>query len=75
MMCQSRKGIDAWEVDLASLNAPQLSSVKKQLDDELEHLTTSYTKLLAAQSRFRECLKSIEQGVSRNVIGNWESPA
>lgn len=45
----------------------QLSSVKKQLDDELEHLTTSFTKLRAAQTKFQDCRKSIENGLeSRN---------
>ncbi|KAI9819959.1 MAG: subunit of tubulin prefoldin [Pycnora praestabilis] len=50
-------------VDLASLSAQQLSSVKKQLDDELEHLTNSFAKLRAAQAKFRDCLKSIQTGV------------
>ncbi|MCJ1243697.1 subunit of tubulin prefoldin [Trapelia coarctata] len=56
-------------VDLASLSAPQLSSVKKRLDDELEHLTTSFQKLRAAQNKFRECLTSIKSGVSQGVAG------
>ncbi|KAI9782537.1 MAG: subunit of tubulin prefoldin [Candelina submexicana] len=51
-------------VDIASLSAPQLSQVKKQLDEELEHLTNSFRKLRAAQSRFQECLKSIGKGIS-----------
>jgi len=56
-------------VDLASLSTQQLSQVKKQLDDELEHLTSSFTQLRAAQAKFRECLKSIEGGVASNVEG------
>lgn len=51
-------------VDLASLSTQQLSQVKKQLDDELEHLTNSFTQLRAAQAKFRECLKSIAGGVT-----------
>ena len=47
----------------------QLSSIKKRLDDELEHLTTSFSKLRAAQTKFRECLISISDGVSQNVAG------
>ncbi|KAH0545002.1 hypothetical protein FGG08_000928 [Glutinoglossum americanum] len=50
-------------VDLTSLTLPQLSSVKKQLDDELEHLTSSFTKLRAAQVKFQECLRTIKAGV------------
>jgi prefoldin alpha subunit len=47
----------------------QLSQVKKQLDDELEHLTNSFTQLRAAQAKFRECLKSIATGVSPKIQG------
>ncbi|MCJ1357395.1 MAG: subunit of tubulin prefoldin [Icmadophila ericetorum] len=56
-------------VDLASLSASQLGGVKKQLDDELEHLTISFNKLRAAQARFRECLKSMKDGVSTEFAG------
>lgn len=54
-------------VDLASLSTQQLSQVKKQLDDELEHLTNSFSQLRAAQAKFRECLKSIAGGVNSKV--------
>ncbi|MCJ1340878.1 subunit of tubulin prefoldin [Bachmanniomyces sp. S44760] len=56
-------------VDLASLSAQQLSSVKKQLDDELEHLTSSFQKLRTAHAKFRECLKSIWGGISEELSG------
>lgn len=59
-------------VDLATLSAQQISQVKKQLDDELEHLTNSFTKLRAAQAKFRECLRSIATGVGPNVEGSYE---
>lgn len=39
----------------------QLSQVKKQLDEELEHLTSSFTQLHAAQSKFRDCLRCVQQ--------------
>ena len=35
--------------------------MKKQLDDELTHLTTSYQNLRTAQNRFRDCLRSIHR--------------
>ncbi|KAA6410965.1 MAG: alpha subunit [Lasallia pustulata] len=57
----------AQQVDLATLSTPQLSSVKLQLDDELAHLTTSFSKLRAAQTKFRECAKSIREGASASV--------
>lgn len=51
-------------VDLASLSTQQLSQVKKQLDDELEHLSSSFSQLRNAQAKFRECLKAMAAGVS-----------
>lgn len=50
-------------VNLNDLSIQQLSSIKKQLDEELEHLTTSFSKLRAAQARFRECEKAIQNGI------------
>ncbi|RDW72021.1 hypothetical protein BP5796_08055 [Coleophoma crateriformis] len=54
-------------VNLDSLSTQQLSQVKKQLDDELEHLTSSFTQLRAAQAKFRECLRSIANGVTPKI--------
>ncbi|KAI0478660.1 putative prefoldin subunit 5 [Xylariaceae sp. FL0804] len=51
-------------VNLDSLSPQQLSQVKKQLDDELEHLTESFTQLHAAQAKFRECLRCVQGGKS-----------
>ncbi|KAG4433904.1 hypothetical protein IFR05_010601 [Cadophora sp. M221] len=56
-------------VDLASLSTQQLSSVKKQLDDEIEHLTNSHSQLRAAQAKFRECIRSIAGGVNQKFDG------
>ncbi|XXG99108.1 Origin recognition complex, subunit 1 [Hypoxylon texense] len=47
-------------VNLDSLSAQQLTQVKKQLDEELEHLTSSFAQLHAAQSKFRECMRCIQ---------------
>ena len=52
------------QLDLNSLTTQQLMQVKKQLDDELEHLNTSYNSLRGAQTRFSECHKSIDAGVT-----------
>ncbi|KAI9766094.1 MAG: subunit of tubulin prefoldin [Geoglossum simile] len=56
-------------VDLTTLPLPHLTSVKKQLDEELEHLTTSFTKLRAAQVKFQECLRTIRDAVDPKVRG------
>lgn len=58
-------------VDLATLSMQQLSSVKRQLNDELEHLSTSFSKLRAAQTKFRECIKSTQEGVLLYISGMW----
>ncbi|KAK7757860.1 subunit of tubulin prefoldin [Diatrype stigma] len=48
-------------VNLDTLSAQQLTQVKKQLDEELEHLTSSFTQLHAAQAKFRECLRCVQE--------------
>ncbi|KAJ9164557.1 Class II aaRS and biotin synthetase [Coniochaeta hoffmannii] len=48
------------QVNLDSLSAQQLSQVKKQLDEEVEHLTNSFTQLHAAQQKFKECLRCVK---------------
>lgn len=56
-------------VDLNSLTAQQLMQVKKQLDDELENLNSSYTQLHSAQVRFVECGRCVDQGVAKREVG------
>ncbi|CAK4032343.1 probable prefoldin subunit 5 [Lecanosticta acicola] len=55
------------QIDLATLSAQQLSQVKKQLDDEVQHLTNSYQNLRTAQQKFRDCNVSIANGVANSV--------
>ncbi|KAI1133508.1 prefoldin [Nemania abortiva] len=51
-------------VNLDTLSVQQLTQVKSQLDQELEHLTSSFTQLQAAQSKFRDCLRCVQGGKS-----------
>ncbi|KAJ5893996.1 hypothetical protein N7495_005687 [Penicillium taxi] len=51
------------EVNLASLSLPQLRSLQTRLTSELEHLTTSHTKLRGALNKFRDCVRTINDGV------------
>lgn len=60
-------------VDLNSLTVDNLAAVKKQLDEELEHLTNSFTKLRQAQSKFRECITSVKKGVHEAQAGMRQS--
>ncbi|KAK5044602.1 hypothetical protein LTR84_010616 [Exophiala bonariae] len=50
-------------IDLNTLPAQQLSALQQRLSQELEHLSTSYQRLRAAQSRFRDCIRSIQDGI------------
>lgn len=50
-------------LDLTTLPAQQLSALQQRLSQELEHLSTSYQRLRAAQSRFRDCIRSIQDGI------------
>lgn len=45
----------------------QLSQVKKQLDDEVQHLTNSYSQLRAALQKFRDCIASVVAGVANST--------
>lgn len=56
-------------VDLTTLSSQQLSQVKKQLDEEVQHLTNSYQNLRTAQQKFRDCIVSIKNGVANSVKG------
>lgn len=47
-------------VNLDSLAPQQLSAVKKQLDEEVEHLSSSFSQLIAAQNKFKECLRCVQ---------------
>ncbi|KAH6610931.1 Prefoldin alpha subunit [Trichoderma cornu-damae] len=47
-------------INLDSLEPQQLAQVKKQLEEELEHLTASFAKLHGAQTKFKECLRCVQ---------------
>ncbi|KAI4164766.1 MAG: hypothetical protein LQ342_001741 [Letrouitia transgressa] len=47
-------------VNLTSLPLPSLTALKNQLNQELTHLTTSFTRLRTAQTKFRDCVASIQ---------------
>ncbi|OAQ98926.1 hypothetical protein LLEC1_01092 [Akanthomyces lecanii] len=46
-------------VNLDTLEPQQLAQVKKQLDEELEHLTSSFAQLHGAQGKFKECMRCV----------------
>ncbi len=58
-------------VELSSLPTPQLSNLKNQLTQDLQHLTSSFQQLRAAQAKFRECIQSVREGVERGEEGAY----
>ncbi|KAI8066710.1 prefoldin, alpha subunit [Gongronella butleri] len=48
------------QVNLTDLDLPALQQVKTQLEEELQHLTQSYTKLKGVQGRFKDCADSVD---------------
>ncbi|CAE6454470.1 unnamed protein product [Rhizoctonia solani] len=55
------------QINVADLELPQLTDVKKQLDDELTHLTNSFAQLKAAQAKFRGCLENVGEVKPENA--------
>ncbi|KAI1909866.1 subunit of tubulin prefoldin [Ophidiomyces ophidiicola] len=53
-------------IDVAALSVPQLQSLQSQLNSEIEHLAVSHAKLRSAQSKFRECIRSMNDTLARN---------
>ncbi|KAM0696998.1 hypothetical protein Q7P36_003069 [Cladosporium allicinum] len=52
------------QIDLNALSVQQLSQVKKQFDEEVQHLTNSYQNLRVAQQKFKDCVVSVKDGVA-----------
>lgn len=48
-------------IDVADLEVQQLLDVKRQLDQELEHLTSSFGQLKQAQAKFKSCAENVTQ--------------
>ncbi|KAN0114207.1 Prefoldin subunit domain containing protein [Russula decolorans] len=49
------------QVNVADLELPQLVEVKRQLEEELSHLTNSFAQLKQAQAKFRSCIESAKE--------------
>ncbi|RSH79057.1 subunit of tubulin prefoldin [Apiotrichum porosum] len=49
------------QVQITDLDPQQLQEVKKQLDEELDHLTNSFGQLKQAQAKFRSCMSDIDE--------------
>ncbi|KAF9510880.1 hypothetical protein BS47DRAFT_1487205 [Hydnum rufescens UP504] len=48
-------------VNVQDLDLPQLTEVKRQLDEELGHLTNSFAQLKQAQAKFKACVENVAE--------------
>lgn len=62
-------------VPITSLPLQQLSQLQSRLSSELEHLSASYQRLRAAQTRFKDCIRSIQDGVESKTPGTLSLPS
>ncbi|KAG8991667.1 subunit of tubulin prefoldin [Tulasnella sp. 427] len=49
------------QVSVTDLDLPQLAEVKKQLDEELSHLSSSFAQLSKAQAKFKACVENVAE--------------
>lgn len=48
-------------VDLNDLSPQQLVDIKQQLEQEIQHLSDSFSKLKQAQAKFKDCIETVEK--------------
>jgi len=49
------------QISVTDLDIPQLADVRRQLDEELTHLTNSFTQLKQVQAKFRSCIDNVAE--------------
>ncbi|KAI9068565.1 Prefoldin-domain-containing protein [Trametes sanguinea] len=49
------------QINVTDLDVPQLADVRRQLEEELAHLSNSYAQLRQAQAKFRACMENVGQ--------------
>ncbi|KAI0641679.1 Prefoldin alpha subunit [Trametes maxima] len=54
------------QIAVTDLDVPQLADVRRQLEEELTHLSNSYAQLRQAQAKFRACIENVGQVKSEN---------
>lgn len=65
----SQQGQQQQTLDITTLPTPQLSQLQSRLSSDLEHLSTSHARLRAAQTRFKDCIRCIADGVENKNTG------
>ncbi|KAF9233260.1 Prefoldin alpha subunit [Melanogaster broomeanus] len=54
------------QINVADLDIQQLADVRRQLEEELNHLTNSFAQLKQAQSKFRSCIENVAEVKPKN---------
>ncbi|KAF7971856.1 hypothetical protein HWV62_20491 [Athelia sp. TMB] len=54
------------QIAVSDLDIPQLSDVRRQLEEELNHLTNSFTQLKQAQAKFKSCIENVNEVKPQN---------
>ncbi|KAG6902149.1 hypothetical protein C0995_003906 [Termitomyces sp. Mi166 len=54
-------------VNVNDLDVAQLADVRKQLEDELNHLTNSFAQLKQAQAKFKACMENVREVKPENA--------
>ncbi|TBU38886.1 Prefoldin-domain-containing protein [Dichomitus squalens] len=49
------------QINVTDLDVPQLADVRRQLEEELTHLSNSYAQLRQAQAKFKACIDNVGQ--------------
>ncbi|KZT03052.1 Prefoldin-domain-containing protein [Laetiporus sulphureus 93-53] len=49
------------QINVADLDLPQLADVRRQLEEELTHLSNSFAQLRQAQAKFSACMDNVKQ--------------
>ncbi|KAJ7901192.1 Prefoldin [Mycena olivaceomarginata] len=49
------------EVSITDLDLTQLADVRRQLEEELNHLTNSFAQLKQAQAKFKACIENVAE--------------
>ncbi|KAG6919702.1 hypothetical protein DXG01_002648 [Tephrocybe rancida] len=54
-------------ISVSDLDVTQLADVRKQLEDELNHLTNSFAQLKQAQAKFKNCIENVREVNPQNA--------
>jgi len=61
MSSATQKQGEGQTINIADLDLAQLADVRRQLEDELTHLTNSFTQLKQAQAKFKACVENVKE--------------